>query len=134
MADSETGLTDFMDDITLEDAFDTGYEEEFHMEIIDGFYYQNVAFMNEKVKVFAEYWMQLYSNCCKQRDNAVELLNDEKPDEAKAVLGDWPSTIGAPKLPQMSCENLAAEEPKRKRSKVSTEIDGIRLSVKWKKI
>ena len=30
--------------------------------------------------------MKLYSNCCVQRDYAVELLNDGRPDEAKVVL------------------------------------------------
>ena len=30
--------------------------------------------------------MKLYSNCCVQRDYAVELLNDGRPNEAKVVL------------------------------------------------
>ena len=90
MAESKTNLTDLMD-IDLEGASDTGYERDFDVEIIDGFYHQNIAFMNEKVRLFADYWMKLYSNCCLQRDYAVELLNDKKPDETKAALQDWPA-------------------------------------------
>lgn len=86
MAGSETGVTDLMDEMDLEDVNDTGYEQDFDVEIIDGFYHQNIAFMNDKVRIFAEYWMKLYSNCCLQRDYAVELLNDGKPEEAKKLL------------------------------------------------
>ena len=87
-----------MDDLDLEETYDTGYEEDRDAEI-DGFYYQNVAFMNENVQLFADCWMKLYSNCCLQQGYAVELLTDKKPEEAKAVLQDWSSTIGAPKIP-----------------------------------
>ena len=55
MAESETGLSDLMEDIDLEDINDTGYEQNFDVEIIDGFYHQNIAFMNEKVRLFADY-------------------------------------------------------------------------------
>lgn len=95
MAESKTDLTDLMD-IDLEYVSDTGYERDFDVEIIDGVYHQNIAFMNEKVQLFADYWMKLYSNCCLQRDNVVELLNDKKPDEAKAVLQDWLDTLASP--------------------------------------
>ena len=98
MAESETGMSDLMDDLDLEKTYVTGYEEDIEVEIIDGFYHQNVAFMNEKIQIFTDYWMKLYSNCCLQRDYAVELLDKKKPDAAKAFLRDWPSTTGAPKI------------------------------------
>ena len=123
MAESETGLSDLMEGFDLEDINDTGYEKDVDVEIIDGFYHQNVAFMNEKVQLFAHYWMKLYSNCCLQRDYAVELLNDGKPEEAKTVLEDWPDTTGSPNVPQL----LVEEPPERKRKKQSTysiECDG----------
>ena len=88
MADSETGLTDLMDDLDLEETYDTGYEEDIDVEIINGFYYQNVAFMDEKVQLFADYWVKLYLNCCLQWSYAVELLNDKIPEEAEVVLHD----------------------------------------------
>ena len=90
-----------MDDLDLEKTYDTGYEEDIEVEIIDGFCHQNVAFMNEKIQIFTDYWMKLYSNCCLHRDYAVSSLDDEKPDEAKAFLRDWSSMIGAPKIPQL---------------------------------
>ena len=123
MAESETGLSDLMEGFDLEDINDTGYEKDVDVEIIDGFYHQNVAFMNEKVQLFAHYWMKLYSNCCLQRDYAVELLYDGKPEEAKTVLEDWPDTTGSPNVPQL----LVEEPPERKRKKQSTysiECDG----------
>ena len=61
MAESETGLSDLMEDFDLEDINNTGYEEDVEVEIIDGFYHQNVAFMNEKVQLFADYWMIVYN-------------------------------------------------------------------------
>lgn len=75
--------------LDLEEVSNTDYERDINIEIINRFYYKNVAFMNEKVHLFADHWMELYSNCCSQRDNAVELLNDNQPTEAKAVLQDW---------------------------------------------
>ena len=126
MAESETGLSDLMEEFDLEDLNDTGYEREINVEIIDGFYYQNVAFMNDKVRLFADYWTKLYSNCFLQRDHAVELLNDNKPEEAKAVLQDWPDTLGSPRLPQLLLET--PDEPKRKnRSAASNECDAVTL-------
>jgi len=63
MAESETGLSDLMDNLDLGDA-DTGYEQDFDVEIIDGFYHQYVDFMNDKVRLFGDYWMRIYSDCC----------------------------------------------------------------------
>ena len=99
MAGSETGVTDLVDEMDFEDVDDTGYEKDVDVEVIDGFYHQNVAFMNNKVQLFAEYWMKLYSNSCLQRDSALELLNDGKTEEAEAALCDWPDTSGSPSLP-----------------------------------
>ena len=69
MADSnsESCLTDMMDDLDLGDVTDTGYEKDVDVEIIfDGFYHQNIAFVNDKIRLFADFWMKLYSNCCLQ--------------------------------------------------------------------
>lgn len=63
MAESETGLTDLMHDLDLEDVNDTGYKRDINVKITNGFYYQNVAYMNDNVRLFADYWMKLYSNC-----------------------------------------------------------------------
>lgn len=125
MAESKTDLTDLMD-TDLEYVSDTGYERDFDVEIIDGFYHQNIAFMNEKVQLFADYWMKLYSNCCLQRDNAVELLNDKKPDEAKAALQDWPDTLVSPNVPQLLFED-PPELKRKKRSAAQLECDGAEL-------
>ena len=77
MAESKTDFTDFMD-VDLECVSDAGNERDFDVEIIDGFYHQNIVFMNEKVQLLADYWMKLYSDCCLQRDYAIKLLNDKK--------------------------------------------------------
>ena len=53
MADSnsESGLTDMMDDFDLGDVTDTGYEKDVDVEIIfDGFYHQNISFVNDKIR------------------------------------------------------------------------------------
>ena len=114
MAESESGISDLMEGMDLE------------VEIIDGFYHQNIGFMNDKVQLFAEYWMKLYLNCCRQGDYAVDLINDENPDEAKAALEDWPDTFGAPNIPQLLFETDV--EPKRKkRSVAERECDGVVL-------
>ena len=108
------------------DAFDTGYERDFDVEITDGFYHQNIAFMNEKVQLLADYWMKLYSNCCLQRDYAVELVNDKKSNEAKVALQDWPDTVRSPRLLQLLFET--PDEPKRKkRSAALIECDAVSL-------
>lgn len=125
MAESKTNLTDFMD-IDLEGASDTGYERDFDVEIIDRFYHQNIAFMNEKVRLFADYWMKLYSNCCLQRDYAVELLNEKKPDEARAALQDWPAILASPNVPQLLFEE-SQESKRKKRSAALIECDAVSL-------
>ena len=45
MAESETGLTDLVHDLDLEDVNDTGYKRDISVKIINGFYYQNVAYL-----------------------------------------------------------------------------------------
>ena len=45
MAESETGLTDLAHDLDLEDVNDTGYKRDINVKIINGFYYQNVAYL-----------------------------------------------------------------------------------------
>ena len=129
MADnnSESGLTDMMDDLDLGDVTDTGYEKDVDLEIIfDGFYHQNIAFVNDKIRLFADFWVKLYSNCCLQRDYTVEYLNDGKPEEAKTFLEDWPETCGEPKVPQLLFETTG--EPKRKKpSAISIECDAFSL-------
>ena len=55
MAESETGLTDLVHDLDLEDVNDTGYKRDIDVKIINGFYYQNVAYMNDNVRLFADY-------------------------------------------------------------------------------
>ena len=54
--------------------------------------------------------MKLFSNCCLQEDYFVELLNDKKPEEAKAVLQDWPGTIGSPDLSLLLLETPDEEK------------------------
>ena len=130
MADSETGLPDSIDEMDLDkmdlDVDDTGYEKDVDVEVIDGFYHQNVAFMNEKVRLYADYWMKLYSDCCLQRDYAMELLNDNKPEEAKVVLRSFPTTEGAPNVPQLLVEE-PLERKRKKKSTSSIECDGAML-------
>ena len=91
MAESESGISDLMEDMDLEDM-DTGYEQDFYVEINDRFYHQNIAFINDKVRLFAEYWVRIYSNCCLQRDYAMELLNDNKPEDVKVIIHSFPTT------------------------------------------
>lgn len=110
----------------LGDVNDTGYESDYDIELIDGFYHQNIAFMNEKVRLFADYWMKLYSNCCLQIDYAVERLNENKPEEAEAFLQDWPDTTGSPNVPQLVFEN-PPELKRKKRSAAELECDGLEL-------
>ena len=55
IAESETGLTDLMHDLDLEDVNDTGYKRDINVKITNGFYYQNVAYMNDNVRLFADY-------------------------------------------------------------------------------
>ena len=62
MAESETGVSNLMDDLDLDKTYETGYEEDIKVE--------NVAFINGKIQIFADDWMKLYSNHCLQRDYA----------------------------------------------------------------
>ena len=56
----------------------------------------------------------------------MESLDNKKPDGAKAFLRDWPSTTGAPKIPQLLFESPA--EPKRKKhSEASIKSDAVSL-------
>ena len=64
MAESKTGLTDLVHDLDLEDMNDTGYKRDINVKIINGFYYQNMAYMNDNVRLFADYWMKLYCYDC----------------------------------------------------------------------
>ena len=70
--------------------------------------------------------MKLYSNCCLQRDYAMELINDGEPHKAKDILRDWPDTCGQPKVPQLSFETTG--EPKQKKpSAISIECHAFSL-------
>lgn len=88
MAESETGLSDLMDDMDLDDL---NYETDIDVEILDGFHLENTLYhVNDKVQQFAFYWMKLYSNCCIQRDEAMDLLRLGNVDDAIKQLEDWP--------------------------------------------
>lgn len=125
MAEGKSGLSDVFADMDLEeDISETGYERDFEVEIIDGFYHQNLAFMNEKVQAFGFYWMKIYSECCLQRDYVMELLNDGKPEDAKIVLRNFPTTEGAPNIPQLLFETQEVKRKKKICSAASIEYDG----------
>ena len=126
MAESETSLSDMMYEMDLGAVHNTGYERDVDIEVSDGFYYKSIAFMNDKVHLFADFWMTLYSTCCLQRDSAVKLMNDGKPDEAKDALNDWPTTIGSPQVPHLLF-NLPKEPKRKKLSTLSLEESGIML-------
>lgn len=51
MAESETGLTDLMNYLDLEDVNNTDYDRDIDAEIINVLYYQDVAFMNDNFLV-----------------------------------------------------------------------------------
>lgn len=114
------------EDMDLGDPNDTGYEEYFDIEIIDGFYYQNIVFTNDKIQKFAEYWMGLYSKCCLQKDDVMDLLNENKIEEAKNNLEDWPRTLGAPRLPQILTEESTGSK-RKKPCKATSEFDAAQL-------
>ena len=104
-----------MDHLELEETYNYGYKQDFDVEIIDGFYHHNVAQMNDKVRLFANY---------------IQMLSRTKfcfrPNKAKAVLEDWLDTLGGPDLPQLLLETL--NQPKgKKRSTYSSECDGSML-------
>lgn len=108
----------------LQDVNYTGYERDVDVEVIDGFYHQNLAFMNEKVQVLGSYWMQIYSECCLQHDYAIELLNDDKPEDAQVILRSFPTTEGAPNVPQLLFKTEETKPKGRKRSGAEVESDG----------
>ena len=129
------GFSEAMKDINLsEDSAEISeiseYEEYYDIEIIDGFYLQNAAYeTNEKIQFFAKYWMTLYSNCCKQRNEALDFLNLDAKDEAIKLLQDWPESIGCPSVPQILQDvgHNQRKKPKRK------EIDPLELIKEMKK-
>lgn len=51
MAESETGLTDLMNYLDLEDVNNTDCDRDIDAEIINALYYQDVAFMNDNFVV-----------------------------------------------------------------------------------
>lgn len=51
MAESETGLTNWMNYLDLEDVNNTDYDRDIDAEIINVLYYQDVAFMNDNFVV-----------------------------------------------------------------------------------
>ena len=51
MAESETGLTDLMNYLDLEDVNNTDYDRDIDAEIINVLYYQDVAFMSDNFVV-----------------------------------------------------------------------------------
>lgn len=51
MAESETGLTNLMNYLDLEDVNNTDYDRDIDAEIINVLYYQDVAFMNDNFVV-----------------------------------------------------------------------------------
>ena len=66
----------------------------------------------------------MYSDCCLQRDYAMELLNDNKPEDAKVVLLSFPKTEKAPNVPQLLFETEETKRKKIKRSVAKVESDG----------
>ena len=53
MAESESGISDLMEDVDLEDTSD---EQDFDVEILDGFHLENNLYhVNDKVQQFAFY-------------------------------------------------------------------------------
>ena len=102
MAESETSMSDLMDNLDLDKTYDTGYEEDIELEIIDGFYHRNVAFMNERIQIFVDYRMKLHSNCCLQRDYAVECFS------LRLARYDW-STKNSTTIIRNPCRTEAKE-------------------------
>lgn len=111
-------MSDLFDDMDLEETYhnDTGFEQDVDVEIIDGFYHQNM----------------LYSNCCLQRDHVIRLLNDWKPEGVKAVLCDWPDTTGSLNVLQLLFK-APLEKKRNKQSTYSIECDGVLLINEMKK-
>lgn len=57
MAESESGLTDAVDDLDLEDL-NTGDERHFDIEVIEN----NVEPMYDKVHLLFDFWKEMYVN------------------------------------------------------------------------
>ena len=57
----------------LKETCGTCYKKHIEVEIIDGFKHQNVAFMNEKVQLFVDYWIKPYLISLIQRDRPMFL-------------------------------------------------------------
>lgn len=124
MAESETGLSDLMD-VDEIDVEDTSYEADFDVEVLDGFHLENAFYqVNDKVQQFAFYWMKLYSNCCIQRDEALDSLRLGNVDDAIKKLDDWPATIGCPKVPQV-LPTKQEEQLKHKKARKATDVGAL---------
>jgi len=54
----------------------------------------------------------------------MELLNDNKPEDAKVILCNFPTTEGAPNVPQLLFETEETKRKKRKRSAAEVATDG----------
>ena len=98
-----------------------GYESELEVDIIDGFYLADAVYQaNNKIQHFAFYWMKLYSDCCIQRGDALNLLRVGCTEEAVKALEDWPQTIACPSIPQIiptaESQSLARKKPKKRES------------------
>ena len=68
MAESETGLTELMNYLDLEDVNNTDYDRDIDAEIINALYYQDVAFMNDnfvvnKLKTCFVYYVMIAVIC-----------------------------------------------------------------------
>ena len=125
MAGSETGLSDLFDDMDLEDVDDSNYETDYDVEILDGFHQENTLYqVNDKVQQFAFYWMKLYSNCCIQRDEALDSLRLGYVGDAIKKLEDWPETIGCPKVPQV-LPTEQEEQLKHKKARKATDVEAV---------
>lgn len=125
MAEGKSGLSDLMDHMDLEDSFDTGYEQDINIEIIDGFHLENTLYhVNDKVQQVVFYWMKLYSNCFQQRDDALGLLRLGYVEDAIKKLEDWPETIGCPKVPQV-LPTKQEEHLKHKKARKALDVEAI---------
>lgn len=92
MVDSGIYLFDLMEFFDLNDD---NYEVDFDVEILDGFYLENVFYqVNDKVYQFVFYWMKLYLNCCIQRDEVLGLLRFGYVDDVIKKFDDWFVIIG----------------------------------------
>ena len=60
------------------------------------------------------------------------MLNDGKPEDAEVVLRGFPTTDGAPNIPQLLFETEESKRKKRKRSATEIESDGCSLMQEMK--